>query len=439
MTLPAEPIRGRRPSRSPLRILLYSHDSYGLGHIRRNLAIAEEIGAEFPEASTLLLAGNPRSHSFRMPPRLDYVKIPSVTKGSEGGYRSRSLSLSISEITRLRESIILETVRGFHPDVVLVDHAPLGMRGELKAALRALRRERPATRVVLGLRDIIDDEETVLADWARDGVWPMIEECYDRILVYGAPEVFDPRVRYRFPKSVAEKTRFTGYVYRNGVVADPAPIRSTAAARTGKLVVVTLGGGGDGHRIVRKYLSAIAGYPHGTVPFDSLVVTGPLMSDKKRDALKAASTERGLPVTFLDFAPNILDYFAAADAIVCMAGYNTLCEVAALGKPAVVVPREHPRLEQSIRARRFADLGHCRAIEPARLSGHAIRHALEEMILSPHSGDGSSLPAAPLDFDGLERTAAEIRDLLGIGAVPASPRGEFAVPRGRERKSNGSG
>jgi predicted glycosyltransferase len=430
------PPRTRRPKQPAARLLLYSHDSYGLGHFRRNLAIADAVAADMPFVSTLCLTGSPRAHSFPLPPRFDYVKIPSVTKGAEGQYRARSLSLGIAETTRLRESIILETVRGYHPHVVLVDHTPLGMRGELRATLRALRRESPATRVVLGLRDILDDEETVLADWAREGVLPMIEECYDRIWVYGTPDVFDPRVRYRFPRAIAERVRFLGYVYRNGVVADPTPLRAEAASRTGKLVVVTVGGGGDGHRIIRKYLSALAGYPNGTAPFDSVIVTGPLMSERKCLALEAAAKERSLPARFVKFAPNLLDWFAAADAVVCMAGYNTMCEVAALGRPAIVIPREFPRREQAIRARRFEELGHCKTIPLAELSGKSIRHALET-ILDRRSANSDALPPVPLDFGGLKRIAPEMRDLLGLPPEPVSAEGNgtyaTAAPSGADR------
>lgn len=421
------PPRARRRKQPAARLLLYSHDSYGLGHFRRNLAIADAVATDLPFVSTLCLTGSPRSHSFPLPPRFDYVKIPSVTKGDDGQYRARSLALSIAETTRLRESIVLETVRGFHPDVVLVDHAPLGMRGELRATLRALRRESPATRVVLGLRDIVDDEESVLADWARDGVLPMIEECYDRIWVYGSPEVFDPRVRYRFPRAVAERVRFLGYVYRNGVVADPRPLRADAAARSGKLVVVTVGGGGDGQKVIRKYLSALAGYAGGAAPYDSLVVTGPLMSDRKREALEAAAKERNLPARFVKFAPNLLDWFAAADAVVCMAGYNTMCEVAAQGKPAVVIPREFPRREQAIRARRFEELGHCTTLSLETLSGRGIRHALES-ALDRRGASASGLPPVPLDFGGMKRIAPEMRDLLGLpSAAPDESTGERAA------------
>lgn len=423
------PPRARQKKQPAAKLLLYSHDSYGLGHFRRNLALADAVAADLPFVSTLCLTGSPRSHSFPLPPRFDYVKIPSVTKGEEGQYRARSLALSIAETTRLRESIILETVRGFHPDVVLVDHAPLGMRGELRATLRALRRESPATRVVLGLRDIIDDEESVLADWAREGVLPMIEECYDRIWVYGTPEVFDPRVRYRFPRAVAERVRFLGYIYRNGVIADPKPLRDDAAARSGKLVVVTVGGGGDGHKVIRKYLSALAGYGDGAAPFDSLIVTGPLMSDRKRDALEAAARERNLPARFVKFAPNLLDWFAASDAVVCMAGYNTMCEVAALGKPAVVIPREFPRREQAIRARRFEELGHCTTLSLETLSGRGIRHALET-ALGRGGADADGLPPSPIDFGGMKRIAPEMRDLLGLPAEPAEP---AAARRGEDR------
>src|SRR5262249_37304053 len=61
-----------------------------------------------------------------------------------------------------------------------------------------------------------------------------------------------------------------------------------------------------------------------------------------------------------------------ADRVVAMGGYNTVCEVLSYDKPALIVPRVHPRQEQSIRAERFRELGLLEVLHPGRLSPAAL-------------------------------------------------------------------
>src|SRR5512138_2517987 len=90
------------------RIMLYSHDTYGLGHLRRSLAVAEQLAQDIPEASQLLITGSVVSGAFRLPERLDMIKLPALTKGSDGHYGSRILPLSLGQIVTWREQMILQ-------------------------------------------------------------------------------------------------------------------------------------------------------------------------------------------------------------------------------------------------------------------------------------------------------------------------------------------
>src|SRR6266540_3896502 len=136
------------------RFLLYSHDTYGLGHLRRSLSIAWGLQAAFPKSSTLIITGSSATGFFPAPRHCDLLKLPAVTKDVAGRYVSRELSLPFHRLLELRADVIDAAVRSFLPDLVLVDHAPLGMAGELFPALCTARRQRPETRIVLGLRDI---------------------------------------------------------------------------------------------------------------------------------------------------------------------------------------------------------------------------------------------------------------------------------------------
>ena len=80
---------------TPVRVLLYSHDSQGLGHVRRNLTIAHHIAAAIPAAtgrpvSGLLVSGLAPASVFPLPQGFDWLTIPGISKGKDG-YQPRSL------------------------------------------------------------------------------------------------------------------------------------------------------------------------------------------------------------------------------------------------------------------------------------------------------------------------------------------------------------
>jgi predicted glycosyltransferase len=407
------PKEGRNGSPRPLgtgpRIFLYSHDTYGLGHFRRNLLLADALARAIPDVSILCATGSPHSHSFRLPPRFDYLKIPSTTKNPDGTYRSRTLDLTLEEVTELRSRILRVGALSFRPDLVLVDQTPTGMEEELLPALRELRREWPQTRLVFGMRDLIDDPSRVVADWSRPGPREALETLYDAIFVYGMRRVFDVPKEYRFEPALAAKVRILGYL-DPGAPAEPrGKTRAALGLANGRpLVLVTVGGGGDGDLVVRTFLRALR--DEGDPGFDSLVVTGPLMSSRKRAKFRdIASRLHG--VRLVEFIPNLLDYVAAADAVVGMAGYNSVCEILSVGAPSLLVPRNRPRLEQTVRARRLARLGLATVLEPDLLTPQGLLDSIRALL----RGDRPK-PRLALDFGGTVRAVRAIRGLLEGGA-----------------------
>ena len=336
------------------RLLMYGHDTYGLGHLRRSLAIANHLAGAIDDLSTLLLTGSPVAHYFALPPGADYIKLPSVVKLGDEQYRARELSMSTDSIGRLRTAIICEAATHFAPDVVLVDHAPLGAKGEMLPALRHLRRNSPHTRIVLGLRDVLDEPARVRELWAQQQVHGAIEEFYDLVMIYGQPDIFDPVEAYGFSPRMAAKTVFTGYVQREDPIRPASALRAELNLGEEPFVLVTAGGGGDGLQLQKTFLEACAHLDRSLFG-SAVIITGPLMSPADRAQLEGLCA--GRPVRLLDFHPDLPGLMRASDLVVAMGGYNTVCEILAGRCPALIVPRAHPRLEQDIRARAFVKRG----------------------------------------------------------------------------------
>src|SRR5207244_8553733 len=140
------------------RILLYSHDTYGLGHLRRNTTIAHGLLQRTPDLEVTLLTGSPVAEQWPFPDGVSIVRLPPVTKVGPEEYQPVA-ARSMSAVRAERAGMIDSTLLRLRPDVFLVDHAPLGMTGELHLALTLAREELPATRVVLGLRHTVAEPD----------------------------------------------------------------------------------------------------------------------------------------------------------------------------------------------------------------------------------------------------------------------------------------
>ncbi len=335
---------------STYNILMYSHDTYGLGHIRRTMAIASQLLG--PRINILILTGSPIAGRFAFPDRIDFVRIPGMIKKTNDEYLPLSIKINSRHALDIRKNIITATAKTFQPHLFIVDKEPLGLKKEILPTLQWFRRCRPQTRSILGLRDIMDDANTVKKDWQEKNVYEQLEKLYSEIWIYGNQEFYDPIQEYGISESISRKMYFTGYIPRKIPTREAVnSIARELGLKFGqKLVVATTGGGGDGYKVMDTYLKMLESFPH-TVPFKSVLITGPFMPKQERkDVFKRA---KQLGVRTYHFYRQMEKIFAAADLVVSMGGYNTLCEILGQGTPSLVIPREAPRQEQIIRARAF--------------------------------------------------------------------------------------
>ena len=412
--------------RSGARALIYSHDSFGLGHLRRCRTIAHALVERFPSLSVLILSGSPIIGSFEFRARVDYVRVPGVIKLRNGQYTSLSLHIDIDEMLSLRQHIIERTAEIFAPDLFIVDKEPLGLRGEVQDTLRLLKGR--GTHLVLGLRDVMDEPSSLAPEWQRKRVMPALKELYDEIWVYGLPQICDPLEGISVPRQVRRKITYTGYLRRD-LPANRASARQTDPFGRPHLLVTT-GGGGDGEGLIDWVLGA---YECGVaIPWPALVVLGPFMSYDRQQEFQARAA-RLSNVETITFEPHIEELVANAVGVVAMGGYNTFCEILSLNKPALIVPRTQPRMEQFIRASRAQALGLVTMMElPEHPDPVAMAEALNRL---PHGNRPRDIVVPGL-LDGLDnvmRLAAPWLERSGRGKPGAGdPRPEpRAVVSGR--------
>ena len=390
------------------RIALYSHDSQGLGHVRRNLAIASALAEADPTVQILLLTGAPGAASLPVPPGADFLTLPAIAKAPDGTYRARTLASSFDAIIELRSRILQAALAAFDPDLLIVDKVPRGAAGELEPALACLRAT-GRTRCVLGLRDVLDDAATARRQWREDRATEAVAHYYDQVWVYGDPQVLDPVSEYDLPPIVAGRTTYTGYLGHGR----PHAATTTTAAPPRPYVLCLVGGGQDGSALAQDFLEAPL--PEGR---SGLVVTGPYMAaDDRLDLQRSAA---GRPdVTVEGFVDGVEHLIAGAESVVSMGGYNSVCELLASGARTLVVPRARPRTEQLVRAECLArhgliDVLHPDALSPGRLSRWM-------------SGSNRPPTDVAIDLDGLSRIPSLVDNLLGASghAGSVAPRREL--------------
>lgn len=390
--------RAHGGKRTP-RIMLYSHDTFGLGHLRRSRALASAITRADPSASALILTGSPIAGRFTFPPRVDHVRLPGVTKLSDGTYASRTIGMDIDEVTDLRAGLIRATAERFEPDILIVDKEPTGFRGELLPTLDDLMR-RGRTRIVLGLRDVLDEPGVLASEWARKGADRATETYYDEIWIYGVRSVYDPISGLDLGPDVRARMHWTGYLRRELASLNAPPGRP--------YILVTPGGGGDGAALVDLVLTAYERDP--TLSPRAIIVYGPFLSGDTRAEFETRVKRLGGRVTATGFDSEIETLYAGASGVVCMGGYNTFCEVLSFDKRAVIVPRTVPRLEQWIRASRAEELGLVRMLDENRdgLTPEAMIGAIRDLPSQPLPSEsiGTGL------LDGLDCVTARIESLL---------------------------
>ena len=383
------------------RILIYSHDSFGLGHLRRCRSIAHSLVARYKSVSVLILSGSPIIGSFDFKARVDFVRVPGVIKLKDGEYTSLGLHIDLEQTMSIRESIIYHTASIFKPDLFLVDKEPTGLRGEVVSTLKMLREM--GTINVLGLRDVMDEASALKAEWERKKVPPVLEELYHDIWVYGLKEMGNPVESLGLKDSVKQKISYTGYLDREL----PSDRNWVATVNTDDpYILITAGGGGDGAEMIDWVVSAYETDSH--IPHRAIIVTGPFMQPIHQQEFygRCESLDK---VDIITFDTHIELLMAKAVGVVAMGGYNTFCEILSLDKPALIVPRSIPRKEQTIRASRAARLGLVSMLDPDNGRDPAIMAAALHQLPNQEPPSANTIPGL---LDGHDNIAKLVRQRL---------------------------
>jgi len=414
----------------PFRLVTYSHDGYGLGHLRRTSNIAARFVQDTPGSTALMLTGCPVGNVFPLPEGVDFIKVPSLIKVDTGVYDPLGLRIGRQKAKAIRASTILSAVTQFKPHLFLVDHVPAGIKGELLATLRMLSGLDNPPVIVLGLRDIIDEPSVVCELWRKEMTYQTIRKYYDEVFIYGCKDIFDGALYYRINAELPGRVRYCGYVCSGEPIKSREQLREDLRLQRQKLVVVTAGGGHDGYSLMQSCTEAFRRVGKAA-PFEAVFITGPLMDPAQREQLRAQA--RGLGVRVITSVEDPPSFINAADLVITMGGYNSLCEVISLRRKALVVPRLGPRAEQRMRARLFQEKGLIDVLDPREASAKSLA---ERVMVDLERADFPSA-IATIDTAGSINAAGRLLELavkrLALRRVPLSSATGNGVRRANPR------
>ncbi len=393
-----------------VRILMYSHDTFGLGHLRRCRAIAHSIVDRFKGVNVIIISGSQIAGAFDFRARVDFVKIPSVIKLYNGEYNSIGEYIELDDILRMRKLIIQRTAESFEPDIMIVDKEPMGLKGELEPTLELLT-DTPV-KTILGLRDVMDSPENLKREWTPKSVIEKINNYYDRIWVYGPDRFWDPLGNMELPHGLTERLKYVGWLDREL----PALQQTDMHFLPEEYILVTAGGGGDGSVLMEQVLAAREHDWHNDYPI--VMVLGPFMKSENRERIRLRASSLS-NVTIIDFESRLEWLLSNAVGVVGMCGYNTFCEVLSFNRKALFVPRTQPRQEQYIRASRGRELGMCEMLTSEEASIPSVMaNALRQL---PNNTSPSKF-LLHRDMAGLDEICSDIEYLLSSDQTPAVKR-----------------
>ncbi len=343
------------------------------GHLYPGVAVAQELLAR-PGQHRVLFAGTRRGIEARVLPALGLPFEPVraagvVGRGPAGALRGAAVTLAgLGDAWRV--------VRRFRP------HACLGVGGYASVAVVAVAR-------LLGVPTAVQEQNA----------WPGLA---NRVLGRWVHRVYAgfPEAAGRFPRG---RTLVTGNPVR-AELARPAPFQAPGPGRPAHLLVI---GGSQGARVLNETVPPAL--ERVAVPVEVLHQAGPGRADETRERYGA---RQGVRVA--GYLEDMASAYAWAHLVVARAGALTVAELAAAGRPAVLVPYPHAAgAHQEHNARSVEARGAGVCLPQAGLTPERLAAVLGELLGSPGRLEAMAEAAAA----SARRDAARVivDDLMGRG------------------------
>jgi pimeloyl-ACP methyl ester carboxylesterase len=405
-------VRGR----SRRRRALYVSSPIGLGHARRDVAMARELRRLVPDLEIDWLAQDPvtrvlEAEKERIHPASRFLANESGHMESE----SAEHDLHCFQAWRRMDEILVANFMVFH-DVVREEEYDLWI-GDEAWELDYYLHENPELKrsAYAWLTDFVgwlpmpdggEREAFLTADYNAE----MIEHIArhprirDRALFVGNADDIVPESFGRGLPSIRDWTeehfRFPGYItgFDQADLADREALRAELGYEPGeKVCVVTVGGSGVGGALLRLVASSFEEAKRRVAELRMIVVTGPRIDPTTippRDGLDVRA-----------YVHDLYRHLAACDLAVVQGGLTTSMELTSARRPFLYFPLRH-HFEQSYHVHhRLGRYGAGRRVDFETATVESVADAIAEEI-------GREVDYRPVESDGARRAAEMIAELL---------------------------
>ncbi|GAA2572982.1 alpha/beta hydrolase [Pseudonocardia hydrocarbonoxydans] len=410
---PPAPRRWSRPLHRRRRALLVC-SPIGLGHVRRDLAIAGALRERHPDLQIDWLTQDPvtrvlAARGERVHPASRWLASESAHVEQQAGEHDLHAFRAVRDMDE-----ILAANFGVFQDVVTDDPYDLWIADEgwdvdhflfdnpeLKSAPYAW-----LTDFVgwLPMPEGGAAEEVLTADWNTEHVtrmrrWPRLR---DRSVFVGDPDdLVDVALGPDLPtvrEWGCERHVFAGYVTGPEPPVDREQARADLGFRDGERVcVVAVGGSAVGRPLLARVAAAFPAAARSVPGLRMVLVTGPRIDPA------SVPVPRGVEV--LGYVPDLPRMLAACDVAVVQGGLTTTMELVAARVPFVYVPlRRHFEQQVHVPAR-LARHGAGRRLDWADADPDRIAALIAEEVARP-------VGYRPVDTGGAARAADLLADLL---------------------------
>lgn len=411
--LPKPPARRRRRG-GPRALLLSS--PIGLGHARRDVAIAKALKALRPDLAIEWLAQDPvtrvlESAGETLHPASGRLASESRHIEEEAGEHD----LNVFQALRRMDEILVRNFRVFQ-DAVEASRYDLVIADEGWEVDHFWHEHPDLKRSPLAwMTDFVGfapvpeggaHEAWLTADYNAEMIrhvdgHPTVR---DRAIFVGGPDdCVDDGLGPDLPgrrEWVERRFAFSGYILGDDVPRpqDKAALRERFGFQDGEQVcVVTVGGSGVGQPLIRRILAAIPIARRRRPDLRTIVVTGPRLAVGGFPALRG--------VEYRGFEPRLPELLAACDLALVQGGLSTCMELAATRTPFIYFPLQH-HFEQNVHVRhRLERYGAGRRLSWPDADPDAIAAAIGEELDRPAAWQ-------EVERDGAARAAGLIAELL---------------------------
>jgi pimeloyl-ACP methyl ester carboxylesterase/predicted glycosyltransferase len=412
---PAAPRRWTRPLNRPQRVL-YISSPIGLGHARRDLAIADELRKLRPGLEVHWLAQHPVTELLER--RSELIHPASAFLASESGHiesEAAEHDLHAFQAVRRMDEVLVSNFMVFS-DLVETEHFDLWVGDEAWDVDYFLHENPELKRSAyawmtdfvgwLPMPDGGPAERALTADYNAE----MIEQIArfprlrDRAVFVGNPDdVVPDSFGDGLPPIrgwVEQNYQFSGYVpgFDPAELADRDGIRAELGYRPDeKVCLVTVGGSGVGTSLLRRAAAAFPAAKRAVPELRMIVVTGP--------RIDPASVPPADGLDVRGYVHELYRHLAACDLAVVQGGLSTTMELTACQRPFIYVPLRH-HFEQNFHVRhRLAQYGAGRCLDYEQTAPDQLGQAIADEIARPVS-------YRPVETGGAASAAASLAELL---------------------------